>query len=198
MGKNRQKRLLENQPSKVLEHAPQPGAQPHGPVFSEGRAVPIPRQGPQMQATSIRVSASLSATSGPLPPPEILEQYGAVKSDIVAMARAEQQHRHAMEKAKSDRDTTLLEGLVAAGQRGQYLAGVIAVSGLGAAATLGIFGHPISAAIVGTVDLVMLVGLFLGKGPPKPAEKPALQASTQHAPPPAPGSPAPQRTTTET
>lgn len=83
----------------------------------------------QGQAPARRVSASISAFQGPLPPPEMLERYNHVVPNgadrIVAMAEGQLRHRQRLE-------STVVDGNVNAQKRGQIFAftlGLIAIIG---------------------------------------------------------------------
>lgn len=76
-----------------------------------------------------RISASISAFQGPLPPPEALEQYGRIVPNgadrIVAMAESQMRHRQALESA-------VVNGNVEAQRRGQvmgFILGLVAILG---------------------------------------------------------------------
>lgn len=67
---------------------------------------------------------------GPLPPPDLLNQYDdRTRQMIVEMASKEQAHAHLMQH-------TGLQGAIDKDRRGQVIGGVIAVSGLIAAAVI--------------------------------------------------------------
>lgn len=84
------------------------------------------------QTPARRISASISAFQGPLPPPEVLEQYSRIVPNgadrIVAMAEGQMQHRQALESA-------VVNGNIAAQHRGQLMGFI-----LGLAAILGGIG----------------------------------------------------------
>lgn len=112
----------------------------------------MPEQSP-MQVTS--VSAEFA---GPVPHPSILEKYDRVVPGSAEriLAMAERQSAHRIE----------LEGLVIRSdirksERGQWFGLVVALAGLAAAVILGISGHEIAGGIIGSVDLVALVGIFV-------------------------------------
>lgn len=96
--------------------------------------------------------------SGPLPPPGVLQAYDELSPGlagrIVSMAEREQEHRHALERGAFDEDSKL-------GRRGQIFALLVAAGGLIAAVILGLAGEPLAAAIIGSVDLLGLVTVFL-------------------------------------
>ena len=96
--------------------------------------------------------------SGPLPPPQILEQYGEILPDapqrIVTMAEKEQEHRHHVE-------SNALQGQIALDRRGQRFGLTIGVSALAVALILGLNDQELAASIIGGIDLVALVGVFV-------------------------------------
>lgn len=91
---------------------------------------------------------------GPLPPPELLNQYDEkTRHTIVAMAEKEQCHVHEMQKLG-------LQGAVAKDRRGQFIGGLIAISGLVAAGAIAPYSAT-AAAIIGSIDLFGMVALFV-------------------------------------
>lgn len=90
-------------------------------------AKPVPPPTPQL--TSQRVSQSVTTFQGPIPPPQLLEQYGKVIPNgaerIMAMAESQQQHRQSLESA-----------VVLANVRAQFL-GQVSAFVLAATAILG-------------------------------------------------------------
>ncbi|BCT76941.1 hypothetical protein SCMU_27830 [Sinomonas cyclohexanicum] len=106
--------------------------------------------------------------SGPLPSAADLAAYKAIDPElpreILEMAKREQSHRHQM-----DRDE-LREG-VSVTKRGQSLGFWIAVVVMAVAVVLGLAGQPWVAGLLGTVDLVALVTVFvLGRSERKPEQ----------------------------
>lgn len=107
---------------------------------------------------------------GPLPPPEILEQYNNVVPDgaerIIRMAEKQQNHRMELEKR-------FLISQSAQSKLGQWFGLIIGVFGLSTAAFLGYFGAEIAAAGIGGGTLVGLVSAFLaGKKSQKKEDRP--------------------------
>jgi uncharacterized membrane protein len=96
--------------------------------------------------------------SGPLPAPECLAEYNNIlpglADRIVVMAETQSSHRIKMEEKVVDRQ-------LSESARGQLFGLIIGLFALGVAGTLGLFGQPIAAAIIGTVDMVGLVSIFL-------------------------------------
>lgn len=105
-----------------------------------------------------KVVMQRSMFSGPLPPPSILQGYSDVLDGgaerIMRLTEREQEHRHYMEK-------TAVNGHIRLDRRGQYLGFGIAVIALVSATYLIATGNVISGTIIGTVDLVGLVGAFI-------------------------------------
>lgn len=99
-----------------------------------------------------------SMFSGPLPPPSILQGYSDVLDGgaerIMRLTEKEQEHRHYMEK-------TAVTGHIRLDRRGQYLGFGIAVIALLSATYLISTGNVISGTIIGTLDIVGLVGVFI-------------------------------------
>jgi len=96
--------------------------------------------------------------SGPLPGPEILANYERVlpglADRIVGMAERQSAHRQELEKA------AVLGEQQRAG-RGQSCALIVALCGLVVAGLCGFSGQQVAASIIGGIDLVGLVGVFI-------------------------------------
>ncbi len=95
---------------------------------------------------------------GPLPPPADLGEYDRIRPDlvdrIVAMAESEMGHRHSMESRRlRSASRRSMAGLIAGF--------VVAVSVLAGAAWLIDSGHDAAGIILGSVDLVGLVAVFV-------------------------------------
>lgn len=92
--------------------------------------------------------------SGPLPHCDQLNGYDEeTRRAIVAMAVREQEHAHLM-------NHTGLTGAISKDRRAQYCAVTVAVTGLLAAGWIAQFSA-VASAIIGGLDLVTLVGIFL-------------------------------------
>ncbi|MBA6065675.1 DUF2335 domain-containing protein [Pseudomonas mosselii] len=92
--------------------------------------------------------------SGPLPHHEQLNGYDEeTRRIIVDMAVQEQAHSHEMYR-------TGLTGAIAKDQRAQYCALTVALGALATAGWMAQFS-PVAAAVIGGLDLVGLVGVFL-------------------------------------
>lgn len=110
--------------------------------------------------------------SGPLPHYDQLNGYDEeTRRAIVDMAVREQAHSHNMH-------LTGLSGAIQKDRRGQYCALVVAVVGLGAAAWISQYSAA-AAAVIGSIDLIGLVSVFMV---PRIAERRA-QAAEKESPP---------------
>lgn len=111
----------------------------------------VQREGPR---EVIEVAVRTASFSGPLPPPALLAQYDDhTRSIIVQMAEREQLHAHAMQSSG-------LNGLIDKDKRGQRFGVSIAITGLLVAGFISIYS-PVAAAIIGTLDLVGMVAIFV-------------------------------------
>lgn len=111
--------------------------------------------------------------SGPLPHYDQLNGYDEeTRRAIVDMAVREQSHSHNMY-------LTGLNGAIQKDRRGQYCALVVAVVGLGAAAWISQYS-PTAAAVIGGIDLIGLVSVFMV---PRIAEQRAAQAAEKESSP---------------
>lgn len=112
--------------------------------------------------------------SGPLPHPDHLNGYDTeTRRLIVEMAVREQTHTHEMQKKG-------LTGAIWKDRLGQFLGFGIAVSGLAAAAWIAQYSG-VAAAIIGSVDLLGMVSVFVA---PRAFEK-LIEARSKKAAPPA-------------
>lgn len=115
------------------------------------------KQGAAAQATLHSITHSQSF-SGPLPPPQVLQQYNAAHPDlanrIVQMAENEQTHRHLIENKA-------LEGSIKAEERGQCYA--LAICIVVVLASFGVIwkGYEISGSILAGGTLSTLAYVFI-------------------------------------
>lgn len=107
---------------------------------------------------STKLIMQKASFSGPLPPPSILGDYNNVLEGsaerIMSLAEKEQEHRHYVEKKA-------LNGHVNLDRRGQYLGFSVATFALGCATFLIANDYVISGTIIGSLDIVALVGVFV-------------------------------------
>ncbi|MGN6294384.1 MAG: DUF2335 domain-containing protein [Chitinophagaceae bacterium] len=118
---------------------------------------------PEIQKESIRnllteISFRKSTWSGPLPPPEILKAYNKAAPDaserIIRMVETQSIHRQSLEKAA-------ISEQLKESKKGQLFAFIVALSFLIASVLLILMGHDASGTIIGTVDIVALVSVFI-------------------------------------
>lgn len=106
--------------------------------------------------------------SGPLPHPRLLKEYDEIQPGfaerIVAMAEREQAHRFAC-------DDKVVGSAVASSKRGQWMGYSIAIIFGAIALTLGLLGHVAVASIIGGLDIVALVAVFVTNRPAKSDDK---------------------------
>lgn len=119
------------------------------------------------------------AYSGPLPSADEMEKYRRISADwperIIAMAEKEQDARLAEMKKKSERDDVALRLADAESKRadrlininnanivrGQRLGFLSVLVIIGGACVCAIYEHPISAGIIGSGGIVMLLAAFI-------------------------------------
>ena len=110
--------------------------------------------------------------SGPLPHPDQLNAYDEkTRSSVVEMAVKEQAHNHSLQSKG-------LSGAIWKDRLGQIFGFGIAVTGLAAAAWIAQYSAW-AAAIIGTLDLVGMVGIFVV---PRAFEKRVAEQATQPPP----------------
>ncbi len=121
--------------------------------------------------TTVRAITHSQSFSGPLPPPQVLQQYNdahpGLADRIVTMAENEQTHRHGIEN-------TALTGSINAEKRGQNYA--LAICTLVVLASFGLIwqGHEVSGSILAGGTLSALAYVFItgrkGKNLPETAD----------------------------
>lgn len=133
-------------------------------AMAEGRDLTLSEHDTLKEAMSIaakrepdlmaQVAFQQEMYSGPLPHHEQLNGYDAeTRKAIVEMAVKEQTHSHEMQR-------TGLVGAINKDRRGQICALLVAVTGLVAASVMAQYSA-VAATVVGSIDLVALVGVFL-------------------------------------
>jgi uncharacterized membrane protein len=124
----------------------------------------------RVNAGIARFVTSIAYHSGPLPSPDTLRHYemavpGAAER-IIAMAELEQAHRHRMQE-------TSLKNTVDLTRRGQLFGLIAAIGFMALAGATAIAGYEWAAAIIGSVDLVAVVTVFvLGRRESSPMKRP--------------------------
>ena len=104
----------------------------------------------------------LSAFSGPIPPPEVLQGYETVQQGfaerILKMAEKQQDHRMSCE------DKIVTES-TSQSKRGQIIGCIIAILFLAGSVLLGLEGHDVLAGVIGGGTLISLVTVFVTNKP---------------------------------
>ena len=114
-----------------------------------------PQQGGVQKKT---VQLQQQITTGPLPPPEVLEGYDQIipgaAERIVAMAEKEQAHSHQMEK-------DCIRFTVEEEKRGQRYGLAIAIIAITASLVVSFLGDPVTASVIGGTTVVGLTAAFV-------------------------------------
>lgn len=122
----------------------------------------VERIAPQTQQHAQIIASSFQ---GPLPPPAILEDYDRINpglaNEIVAWARDETKHRHAMEQKAISIDERLAKSYVREILLGQIFGFIIAMAFLGAAIYLALRGYELAAAALGSLGIGSIVVAFI-------------------------------------
>lgn len=120
---------------------------------------------PSDAAEQLAVVYRGASWSGPLPPPEVFQQYDAIApgatNRILAMAENRQQHRIDMEKAASAREDKILASDVSQSKRGLWFAFISALFVIGSGAFLILLGKGVWGLAVILTPLAALAGLFV-------------------------------------
>lgn len=107
---------------------------------------------------NIVIQAIQESFSGPLPHPRLLQGYENIKPGfaerIVVMAEKEQAHRF-------ECDDKVIDSSIKTSRRGQWMGYSIALSFGIIALVLGLMGEVVVASIIGGLDLVALVTVFV-------------------------------------
>ncbi len=102
-----------------------------------------------------------SGFSGPIPPPQILQQYNNIVPDaaerIIRMAEKQSDHRMGLERKVVD--SNIIRSYL-----GIFIAAVIAVYGLYIAKEISINGNPWAAGIIAALDLGGLISVAIYNG----------------------------------
>lgn len=113
---------------------------------------------PSHQGRPLQVRQVTQQFSGPLPPPGMLEHYERIlpgaATRIFKMAEDQSAHRRTLEAKVISADIT-------SRTRGQNYGLAIALVGLGSATWMAVTGHTVSASIIGGIDLIALVTVFV-------------------------------------
>lgn len=108
----------------------------------------------------------IETRSGPLPDAAELARYREVDEsfprEILAMAKAEQAHRHEMNRAEMQVVKEDLQGRMQTARTGQWLGFGIAALVLVLSGIMALTGHEVLASILAGVDVIGLAAVFVG------------------------------------
>ena len=112
-------------------------------------------------AHQVKVQQQLEISSGPIPSPQILQQYNQVVPDaaerIICMAEKQSDHRIDIEKKVVD--SNIIKSYM-----GMSCAAIIAVYGLYIAKEIAVNGNPWAAGIIAALDLGGLIAVAVYNG----------------------------------
>ena len=128
---------------------------PASDLAAEHAAPSVTEEAALRQFTAISVS---QLHVGPLPPPDTLAQYREVVPELpmilVDVFREQAQHRMSISRLKVESEIEL-------SRSGQNYAMMAVVLSLASVTVLGIWGNPLTAGIVGALEVSALIGWFL-------------------------------------
>jgi len=100
----------------------------------------------------------ISAFSGPLPPPELLEHYNKIIPDgadrLLRLVELQSGHRRTSE-------TKSLDASISITKRGQFLAFLLSLAGFSTAVLCAYLGQPVPSTVIGGGTLIGLASLFI-------------------------------------
>lgn len=113
-----------------------------------------------------RTISKFESRSGPLPDAAELARYKAIDEDlprqILAMAKAEQTHRHNMDHAELDLVRDDMKERSSVTRNGQWLGFGIAALVLVVSAVMALTGHEVLATVLAGIDIIGLAAVFVG------------------------------------
>jgi uncharacterized membrane protein len=133
---------------------------PARPEESGSRNPPARQEGPQPNPAipTMSVEIAQSSFSGPLPPPDILRGYDQIvpgaAARILKMAEEQAQHRQNLERI-------VIEGGSKRANMGLWLGFILSMVVLALSAALIFNGYEIAGTVIGSIDLVSLVTVFV-------------------------------------
>lgn len=117
------------------------------------------------RAAGITLTETQVFSSGPLPNPETLGLYDRVSPGLAKLLvesfQSEYLHRHRTELMALEADIEAMRRANALSSRGQLLAFVIAVAGLGCGTVIALYGQPLAGAVVAGFGLGSVLSAFL-------------------------------------
>ena len=119
----------------------------------------MPENNPQVRNTHLKLQQV--EISGPIPPPQILQQYNHIVPDaaerIIRMAEKQSDHRIDLERK-------VVNSNIIKSYTGMVLATVIAIYGLYIAKEISVNGNPWAAGIIAALDLGGLISVAIYNG----------------------------------
>ena len=132
------------------------------------------QQNQQASQSVIQTQTRAIVHQGPLPHPDELTAYDSIlpgaAERIFAMATDEQKHRHEQEKSITDANIEIARRNSDETKRAQWMAFVIAFSGITFSVILIYAGNAIAGTVFCGAELAALVGIFLNQRTKKPPE----------------------------
>lgn len=130
---------------------------------------------PSAASEQVAIVYRQAVWSGPLPPPEILQQYDAVApgaaNRILVMAENRQQNRIEMDKAASAREDKILDGDISQSKRGLWFAFISALLIIGIGTFLILLDKEVLGLAVILTPLATLAGVFVYATETRKAER---------------------------
>jgi uncharacterized membrane protein len=121
-------------------------------------SAPVQNPGRQHRSTTIQANVEAVSFQGPIPPPELLREYNEIVPNgadrIVRMAEAQSAHRIQLE-------STVINGDDKRANWGLFTGYTIGILIIVLSFILIMKGHDVSGTVLGSIDLVGLVSLFV-------------------------------------
>lgn len=140
----------------------------------------MPENNPQERnkPSQVRVATSVEI-SGPIPPPQMLQQYNNIVPDaaerIIRMAEKQSDHRIALERK-------VINSNVNKSYIGMILAAIIAIYGLYVAKEISINGNPWAAGIIAALDIGGLISVAIYNGAIQKKERESRRETSSSVP----------------
>ena len=139
----------------------------------------MPENNPQARNPPQNLEFNLTQISGPIPPPQILQQYNSVVPDaaqrIIRMAEKQSDHRMDLERK-------VVNSNVVKSYFGMVLATIIAIYGLYIAKEISINGNPWAAGIIAALDLGGLISVAIYNGLVQKKEREKRREASSNTP----------------
>ncbi len=149
---------------------------------------PIVETSQEMGAPQPMMFQRATMIVGPLPAPELLAQYEqahpGLAERLIRAFEEESAHRRAGDRSEREQAEKLVDSRIALARRGQLYGLFVVLAGFVVAVLLGYQGHGVSAAVVGSLNLAGLAGLFISVGEKNAQQLPRRGSSKGALPPP--------------